>query len=385
MEIVTAPSPVVCQMSGTDPEGRNILAVRFKVTYTLTSEGRVHRAREQAPLTLPVLNDPENKRLLAADTDLYPHKLATDVVLKGHAYAYEDPRSFDVSLGVEGLRKTIRVVGDRRCTLSSTGQILFSPPEPVTRVPLRYDRAYGGQDRAAMARYGNPFDELRPFLARELAALEPSPYDYPRNPAGRGYLIEPTPAAIEQLELPNLEDPLDLLTPERLVCGHIDHWPSMPLPQAMEWVGLGWFPRLAYFGIVPEHKPLAGFVAEAARGYAPADILQEKPIAEKFDFRCASGASLGLQLPYLTGGEQIELMNLHPRRPRFLFRLPTERPKIWTDGRKGKLNETEPVIHTLLIEPDEGRVSVLWRGSAPALRPYLPDELEKMPLRVEIP
>ncbi|CAN98314.1 hypothetical protein sce8144 [Sorangium cellulosum So ce56] len=385
MEVVTAPSPVVCQMSGTDPEGRNILAVLFKVTYTLTSEGRVHRAREQAPLTLPVVNDPENKSLLAADTDLYPHKLATDVVLKGHAYAYEDPRSFDVSLGVEGVRKTIRVVGDRRCTLSSTGQILFSPPEPVTRVPLRYDRAYGGQDRAATARYGNPFDGLRPFLSRELASLEANPYDYPRNPAGRGYLIEPTPAAIERLELPNLEDPLDPLTPERLVCGHVEHWPSMPLPQAMDWVGLGWFPRLAYFGVVPEHKPFAGLVAEAARGYAPADILQEKPIAEKFDFRCASGASLGLQLPYLTGGEQVELINLHPRRPRLMFRLPAERPKIWTDGRKGKLNETNPVIHTVLIEPDEGRVSVLWRGSAPALRPYLPDELERMPLRVEIP
>ncbi|WP_437648057.1 DUF2169 family type VI secretion system accessory protein [Sorangium sp. So ce362] len=385
METLTAPSPVVRQMSGTDPEGRNILAVLFKATYTLTNEGRAHRAPEQAPLILPVVNDPENKNLLAADTDLYPHKLATDVVLKGHAYAYNDPRSFDVSLRVEGVRKTIRVVGDRRCTLSSAGRIVFSPSEPVSRVPLRYDRAYGGQDTAATAKYGNPFDGLRPFLSRELASLEANPYDYPRNPAGRGYLIEPTPAAIEQLVLPNLEDPLDPLTPERLVCGHIDNWPSMPLPQAMDWVGLGWFPRLAYFGIIPEHKPLAWLVAEASRGYAPADILREKPIVEKFDFRCASGASLGLQLPYLTGGEQIELIKLHPRRPRLVFRLPTERPKIWTDGRKGKLNETEPVIHTVLIEPDEGRLSVLWRGSAPALRPYLPDELEKMPLRVEIP
>jgi hypothetical protein len=384
MQILTAPSPVVRQMSGTDPEGRNILAVLFKATYTLTSDGRVDRAREQSPLTLPVVNDPENKSLLAADTDLYPHKVATDVVLKGHAYAHENPRSFDVSLRVEGHHKTIRVVGDRRCTLSHAGRILFSPPEPVARVPLRYDRAYGGQDKAATAKYGNPFNELRPFLARELAALEANPFDYPRNPAGRGYLVEATPAAIEQLELPNLEDPLDPLTPERLICGHVENWPGMPLPQAMDWVGLGWFPRIAYFGVVPEHQPFAGLVAEAARGYAPADILVVKPIIEKFDFRFANGASLGLQLPYLAGGEQIELSNLHPKRPRLVFRLPMERPKLWTDGRKGKLNETRPVIHTVLIEPDEERLSILWRGSAPALRPYLPDELEKMPLRVEV-
>ena len=40
-------------------------------------------------------------------------------------------------------------------------------------------------------------------------------------------------------------------------------------------------------------------------------------------------------------------------------------------------------IHTVLIEPDEARLSVLWRGCAPALRPYMPKELETMPFRVE--
>jgi hypothetical protein len=35
------------------------------------------------------------------------------------------------------------------------------------------------------------------------------------------------------------------------------------------------------------------------------------------------------------------------------------------------------------IEPDEGRMSIVWRGAAPALRQYMPDELAKMPFRVE--
>ena len=37
----------------------------------------------------------------------------------------------------------------------------------------------------------------------------------------------------------------------------------------------------------------------------------------------------------------------------------------------GKLNETRPVIHTVLSEPDESRLSLVWRGSAVALRPYI--------------
>src|SRR5262249_29141710 len=98
----------------------------------------------------------------------------------------------------------------------------------------------------------------------------------------------------------------------------------------------------------------------------------------------ASGASLGMQAaPYLKGNEEVLLVGLHPKCARFLFRLPGERPRISTDGRNGKLNDTKPVIHSILIEPDELRLIIVWRGSAPALRPYMPDELETMPFRVE--
>jgi hypothetical protein len=41
------------------------------------------------------------------------------------------------------------------------------------------------------------------------------------------------------------------------------------------------------------------------------------------------------------------------------------------------------VIHTLLIEPDERRLSIVWRGSCAALRPYAREELESMPFWVE--
>jgi hypothetical protein len=380
-DAVSTPA-VARQMSGTDPSGANILAVLVKATYVLLPDGRVLESKQQLPLNDALVPDPDDPRLLADDTDLYPHKLATDVVLKGHAYAPGPRPKFGVALRVEAASKIVQVVGDRRCTLTRAGGIVFSPPEPVTKVPLRYDRAYGGEDAAATAKHGNPYEELARYLAPELAALRPSYWSYPRNPAGRGFLVEGTAEAVERVELPNLEDPLDPLTPERLVCGRLERWPRMPLPQAMAWVSGGWFPRLAYFGFVPEHEPPEQPIAEVVRGHAPADILEDKPIVDKLDFRATNGASLGLQLPYLQGGEEIELSNLHPSAARVAFRLPKARPQIWTDGRNGKLSETKPVIHSVIIEPDEGRFSIVWRGSAPALRPYMPEELEKMPFLV---
>jgi hypothetical protein len=377
----TLPPSVARQMCGTDPSGANILAVLVKATYAFLPDGRVFPSQEQVPLVDALQRDPEAPGVLADDTDLYPHKLATDVVLKGHAYAPGHRTGFRAALRVNAVRKQIDVVGDRRCTLRH-GRILFSSPEPVTKVPLRYDRAYGGEDAAATAKHGNPFEELARYLGPELATIRPSFWAYPRNPAGRGFLVEPTPEAVEQVLLPNLEDPLDPLTPERLACGSLERWPGMPLPQAMGWVNLGWFPRLAYFGFVPEHAPLDQPLAEVARGHAPADILVDKPLTEKFDFRCANGGSLGLQLPYLVGGEEIELTHLHPQAGRVVFRLPTARPQLWTDGRDGKLSETKPVIHSVIIEPDAGRFSIVWRGSAPARRPYQPQELATMPFLV---
>ena len=101
--------------------------------------------------------------------------------------------------------------------------------------------------------------------------------------------------------------------------------------------------------------------------------------------RAANGASLGLQVPYLRGDEDVQLLNLCAGVETLRFKLPGEVPRIWTDGRDGKMNETKPVLHTVIIEPDELRVSLVWRGNAPARRIYLKDELDAMPARAERP
>jgi hypothetical protein len=206
---------------------------------------------------------------------------------------------------------------------------------------------------------------------------------YPRNPVGVGYLIDAGPEAVERLVLPNLEDPEDPLTADRVVLGDPDRWPILPLPQATEWMHYEWFPRVAFLGLIPDHDPSVGPPAEIRRGFAPEGLMDLAPPWQKVDPLACNGASVGLRLPHLGGGEAIGLEHVHPRRARFAFHLPPERPGIWTDGRGGALTPTDPVIHTVLLEPDEDRLSIVWRGAAPALRPYLPEELESMPLRVQ--
>jgi hypothetical protein len=41
------------------------------------------------------------------------------------------------------------------------------------------------------------------------------------------------------------------------------------------------------------------------------------------------------------------------------------------------------VLHHVVIRPDDDRVILLWRGHAPTRRPYMPEELDRMPYRVE--
>ena len=53
------------------------------------------------------------------------------------------------------------------------------------------------------------------------------------------------------------------------------------------------------------------------------------------------------------------------------------------DKRYGNLLPVDPVIHSVLIAPDENRIAIVWRGSAPARRAYLNEEVPKMPFSAE--
>jgi hypothetical protein len=383
MASLTSPGPTAIQSSTKSPESAWMLSVLAKRTYALASNGELVATDEQLPLTREPVEHPDHPAILAADTDTYPIKLRTDIVILGHAYGNGRQR-FEANVVVDGtVVKRMLVIGDRVCTASSGGKPVFSPARPVEAIELSYTRAYGGSAPLSSTNWSTTareqFQSIAAALEREPSAL--MDYEYPRNPAGCGFLLDPSPAALSALRLPNLEDPLDPLTPERLAIGDPNRWPTMPLPQSTAWVNVDWFPRIAYLGIPPLAPPDARF-AEVERGYASPKLVDPKNGASS-PFAFSQGASLGLQLPHLRPGTTVTLENMHRATARWKIRLPQSTPKIWVDGRQGKLKETIPVIHTVLIEPDVNRVSVVWRGAASALRPYLPSELEKMPFRVE--
>lgn len=383
--LVTRPGPTIAQVSGELPSGEPGLAVLARRTYTVDRTGRCAPADEQSPLVLHPEQDPALPLLLAADIDLHPCKPRTDVVVLGHAHGRQRARRLEVVVRVGAHTRRIAVLGERTCSLGPGRKILFSEPGVIERVPLTHAMAYGGRDRAAEARHGNPL-LAAPTLPDAFTGVDldaASPWIYPRNPAGRGYLVEPTAEAVDALALPQLEDPDDLLTPERLVAGSIDRWHRMPLPQATGWVDYSWYPRIAFLGVVPIVDFFPDPPLEVERGLVPALLADGTgKTSPDFRFELTCGASPGLQLPHLRGGEPVELHGVHPQRPRWSFAVPPA-PSIATDGRNGRFNETRPVLHTLLLEPDLDRVTVVWRGSAPALRTYAPQELATMPLRLQ--
>ena len=153
------------------------------------------------------------------------------------------------------------------------------------------------------------------------------------------------------------------------------------MPASLGWLDYGVFPRVAWLGVVPDHDPALDprRVGETRLGYAAPDILQDRAPNESLTVEGANGASLGLRVPHLKGGEEVELLNLDRSQPRIRFRLPGERPELWVDGRDGKLAPTRPVLHTVIIEPDHCRLTLTWRGCAPALRSYGTEEIAHMP------
>lgn len=383
-ETLAAFGPTATLIQGHDGSREMILTLLCKRTYRLDPGGRLALAADQVPLfEEPVIDHDRPGPLFLHDSDLYPWKPLTDVIVNGHAYAPAPAPTFNAGVLVGTHAKHLAVIGNRRATLSSTGKILFSAAEPVAKMPVSSDFAYGGLDAVAEATLGDPAAALKACLPPE-HRRRASLYLYPRNFAGRGYLIAATAEAVEACELPNLEDPADRLTPDRLAVGNVDRWPSMPLPWSLGVLDFGCFPRVGYAGVVPNHEPGLGIFAEITRGFASASIINPVYVSpdDRMDTRFTSSGSLGLQLPELRGNEPVVLHNLHRAHEKLSFALPGERPRLSLPT-SGGIERADATLATVTIEPDEDRVTLVWRGTTRAKRAYLPDELAQMAFLVE--
>src|SRR5262249_21356269 len=152
--------------------------------------------------------------------------------------------------------------------------------------------------------------------------------------------------AIDNLELPNLEDPQNPLVPALIATRHFIAWERQPMPQSFGWVSKIWRPRSTLAGVLPADRPVE---QELRKVYASAVPPEQKALYEQtqlpdMDFRFFNGAPEGLALPFLSGTEEVRLINLVPEGEVF-FKLPGDRPRIGLDIGKG-MEEPPAILHT---------------------------------------
>jgi hypothetical protein len=382
----TGVSPICRPLSANTPTGGPCIALLAKRTYVLDAYGSVGvPAKEQAPLRPQAIYDGDANGLLLADTEAWPYKLRTDIVVHGHVHAHGTRRVVDAAVVVGGMRRDLRVSGDRRCTRAANGAVLFSEPEPFDKMPLGYDRAYGGYDHGSEAMVPNLFDLLGDSVA---TGSDPKMYSlccYPRNRHGRGYRLASSSTPLDDVLLPNIEDPADLLRPDRLIVADPLAWWRQPLPAGTSWLHHGYFARCVYMGVQPFWRPLPSELPEFGRGYLPEEVRSIDVMrGDPWVFGLQSGASLGLQLSGVTGGTVIRLIGLHPELREVNVTIPAA-PRMVVQTRWRAAEVAVTMLHHVELYPDHGLFTVVWRGAVEANRELLPEELDKLPFSVEWP
>jgi len=331
---------------GKNAAGDHIFSLLLKRTYDIQPHSPAKRSeRFESLIENDIYYDNGDPQWACVkyESDLAPYKIATDVVLIGKAYAPDGKpvNMLDAVIEIGENQKVVRVIGDRKCIYGNP-EPLFTEPAAFRQMELRYEKAYGGWDRNS--------DPDMPFA-------------YPRNPLGTGIAIKNIPEVIDGLVLPNLEDPKDLLTPERIVMGEANAWNRQPLPQGFGWFQKTWYPRCSFVGAVPGFVDIDEVMREEALGLVPQNqiALARQFKLPGFDVRFNNGASLGLSLPYLSGDETIRLKHLTPDGD-FSFVLPGETPCLMMDIGLGE-KELTPVLHTVCIRMEDMQVDLVWRGA----------------------
>ena len=342
--------PTETYLLANDDHGRQIVSVHVKRTYTLRPDGVCVPSELQMPLLMRPLPAPEGQEPFY-ETDIVPFKRATDLIVMATAHG-RGRRRLEAGIRIGPLQLTYRISGTRRCIYRGRGSIAFSEPEPIEELPIRYESAYGGVDESV------PYPEIRHL--EDLMRFHPGVY--PRNPVGKGYVVFDNRDAIDGRELPNIEHPQQLVTPDRLVTGGPDRWWRQPLPWSTDWFDKSWYPRIVHFGGIPDGLPPDDRVLpEVQLGWLdPNHSKHIRTLEDPPDSRLADAASPSLVLPFLQGNEAVELTEMTPD-GRIVVRLPNEVPRIRL-RHGGRVDDLRPIPHRILISTDEMGVYVVWHA-----------------------
>jgi len=356
---------------GEHPHKGWVVSVFGKRTYVVRNGACVESAQQQPLHESPAAAD-DGVDLLT-ESDLVMHRELVDVIVRGHAYPHGAHRSFEAGLVIGELGVRFAVFGDRRVEAGGAGY-RFTSPDPVERVPLGWRSAYGGFDAVTYQSRGANLDGMM-----KRAGIAPDPrfglFAYPRNPLGKGYLCELTPETAAACRLPNIEAFDNLLNPERLAFGPA-RWPLAPVPVSTTWLPYAFFPRSFWLGLpmlpfddkqvrdtdFPEVR--AGLIGrESARpDGGPAEM--------RFSPAVSQGAPVGMRCRSVEPGVSVFLKQLHPRLPRWEFKLPNDRPRAYVRWPGQAATEVRAQIRAVVLEPDEDRVTLLWVADLALSAPF---------------
>ncbi|HEY5513636.1 MAG TPA: DUF2169 domain-containing protein [Geomonas sp.] len=317
MDLINSTHFVAAPFFLMDRSGAETVVVIVKGTWRITSAGTLAIADEQAPIQLtPHYSGEPGSSSLLYDSDLVLEKPGTDCVLRGHAWAPGGKAPHvDVTFAVGKVQKQARVFG-ARIWLKVLGMVSISRSAPFEKIPLTWERAFGGTDTSCQ---------------------EPAAHEfYLENPVGMGIMAHKSMLNIDGLPLPNIENPEELIKKPH----------HRPRPVGFGMIPPHWQPRFGYAGTYDEawRKSLSPL--------PPADL----------DPRFYSAAAPGLASPrHLTGGEQV-LVEGAARQGRLQFDLPGITPRAKLRRRHGE-ELLSLRLDTVVVEPDEARVVLVWRGA----------------------
>jgi hypothetical protein len=307
-----------------DEDGRPTLTTVVKATFDILPRARLVLADVQRPVDAAgTFWGPPETSSYRFEPEVTPLKLATDVVVVGHAHA---PRagtttSMDVGVRVGPVSKGLRVLGERMWYRVGVGHALTAP-RPFERIPVQYERAFGGWDRS-----------------------DPDPSQHAcerRNTVGRGFHAarSSAPSAADlapNMLAPNIEDPAAL----------IEGWRDRPAPAGFGFTLPGWLPRASLGGTFD----------------AQWEATRKPRLPADFDRRFYNGASPGLVAPgLLRGDEPVSVLGMRPEGG-LAFSLPGIPPPALRVSIARRPDERPPLaLDTVILDMDEAQLLLLWRA-----------------------
>lgn len=304
-------TPFISELSLlTNEAGQETLFTMVKATFELNE--RWSLAAEQVPIWAEdsYYGEP-NESSLRYPGEYHLGKMSTDILVEGDACAPEEKavRQLPVAVTVGQMRHRVQVFGDR---VWHQGRI--SVPEPFVRLPLTYERAYGGSFQTK---------------EHELACDE-------RNPVGRFIAGQYPGEDLDGEPLPNIEDPKALIAQAS----------DCPEPAGFAAIAPQWTARAQFAGTYDESWE------NSCAPFAPQD----------FSRRYFNAATPPMVYPgWLKGGEPVIVQGMKPEGD-WSFAVPEVSLSVKVRV-AGSSHSVEPLLETVLLQPNQRQLVMTWRAS----------------------